>query len=674
MSKIIDKQFVYGAQYYRAPTPLPDEWEHDIAKMQEAGIDTIQLRVQWRKNEPREDEYYFDDLDRLFELAKKYKRKVLFKFLMENAPDYIYEKYEGHRKDMNGLPLNPGANGAFYIGGWLPCFDNPDVIRSAEKFVKIMTERYKDKENLLLWNVWNEPRSRPIGDCGCEHSINSYRKWLRERYASITAFNDEFGKGWASFDTVRPPAMPHDYTDLYLWRRWSLSAVTDRLKFMYKAVKNIDDSRPVISHVGMCSITQDIAGDGSDDLANAEAMDFYGTSFPVGDTFDTKMSQSMPLLISDWLRSVSEYYWVYELYPEWGDWGKKISTDNFRYKVFSALACGAKGILYWQYRAERLGLENNLAGLVNIDGSFKAISFESAKIAEFIKDNEEFLLKAKVKEDGIGIVYSQESDMINRVENTGNGAFWDFDLHEGQQYSYKKSLLGSYMMFRELGYTSSWIDARKLTERLKDMKVVYLPECFIISDENLQALADFSAAGGLVIAEEGLALRQENTWLNHTWPAKTASELFGVKITERISTKKGEDTITVSGKNIPAGEYISYLENIDSEETGIWRDGRTAIARKDNTCFIGTSFAASYYDNHEAQGVDYLEVLQELISGHIHSPTLNLPDEVYLRVLETDSERMLFVFNRSGRDQDIKYDGQSFRVKASESTGFKYYK
>ena len=674
MSRIIDTKFVYGAQYYRAPTPLPDEWEHDMAKMQEAGIDTVQLRVQWRKNEPREDEYYFDDLDKLFELAEKHKRKVIFKFLMENAPDYIYEKYEGQRKDMNGLPLNPGANGAFYIGGWLPCFDNPDVVRRAEKFVKVMVKRYKNKENLLLWNVWNEPRSRPIGECGCKHSIKSYRKWLSEQYDSITAFNDEFGKGWASFDTVRPPAMPHDYTDLYLWRRWSLSAVTDRLKFMYKAVKNIDDSRPVISHVGNCSIIQDIAGDGSDDLANAEAMDFYGTSFPVGDTFDTKMSQAMPLLISDWLRSVSEYYWVYELYPDWGDWGKKISIENFRYKVFGALACGAKGILYWQYRAERLGYENNLAGLVNIDGSFKAISFESAKISEFIKNNEDFLLRAKVKEDGIGIVYSQESDMINRVENTGNGIFWDFALHEEQQYSYKKSLVGSYMMFRELGYAPSWIDARKLGECLKDIKVLYLPECFIISDEDLQTIKDFTAAGGLVIAEEGLALRQANTWLNQTWPSKTASRLFGTGITERISTRKGEDAMNIAGRNIPAGEYISYLENTGSEEIADWRDGRCAAVKKGNSCFIGTGFAASYYDNHETQNADYLEVLQRLISGHIKPPELTLPGDIYLRELETEDEKMLFVFNRSDKEQDIKYDGQSFKLKAKESTGFRYYK
>ena len=28
------KDIVYGTQYYRAPTPMPDEWETDIIKME----------------------------------------------------------------------------------------------------------------------------------------------------------------------------------------------------------------------------------------------------------------------------------------------------------------------------------------------------------------------------------------------------------------------------------------------------------------------------------------------------------------------------------------------------------------------------------------------------------------------------------------------------------------
>ena len=675
MTKNIENQFIYGTQYYRAPTPLPNEWEHDIAEIDKTGIDTIQLRVQWRKNEPREGEYYFDDIDRLFELAQKYDRKVLFKFLMENAPDYIYEKYNAQRIDMNGSPMNPGAHGAYYIGGWLPCFDNPDVVRRAEKFVKVMVERYKDKENLILWNIWNEPRSRPIGECGCNHSVQAYRLWLRERFKTIDALNEAFGKGWESFDTVRPPAMPHDYAELYLWRMWSLKAVTGRLAFMSKAVKSLDSVRPVVSHVGCCSVLQDIAGDGSDDLENVKELDFYGTSFPWTDVFEDLFDQNLPMLICDWLRNVSEYFWVYELYPDWGDWGKKVTIDNFRYKVMSALACGTKGIVYWQYRAERLGLENDLAGLVNIDSSFKPISHESANIAEFIRDNEDFLCRAKVQSDDIAILYNRESDMINRIENTGNGGLWNFDCQDDEWYGYKKALFGAYMMFRELGYTPNWIDSRQLAERLKGIKVLYLPECFIISPENVKELVVFAKNGGLIIAEEGLGLRQSNTWLNYPWPSESIRELFGVKIAERVSVKKGNDAFTseeVSDLNIPAGEYISYLENTDSTAMGYWSDGRIAITQKGNACFVGTSLGSSFFDNHQEKKVQYIELLKKLLCKYIQPPITYASQGIYLRILKTENEKMLFVFNRANKNQTIEFDGHIFNVKAKESTAFRY--
>ncbi len=128
----------YGTQYYRAPTPLPSEWEDDLKNMKATGIDTIQLRIQWRWNEPAEGRYEFDDIDELFRLAEKYDKKVIIKFMMETAPDYVFHKYGGTRVDMHGIPLSRGGHGAFYVGGWWPCFENPDVMRKALDFVGLL--------------------------------------------------------------------------------------------------------------------------------------------------------------------------------------------------------------------------------------------------------------------------------------------------------------------------------------------------------------------------------------------------------------------------------------------------------------------------------------------------------------------------------------------------------
>ena len=161
-------EIIHGTQYYRSPTPLPEEWEGDLARMADFNLDTIQIRINWRNNEVREDEYTFDDIDRLMDLAEKYNKKVVMKFLLECAPNYVFHKYGGTRIGPKGEQIRGGYHGAFY-GGWRPCFTNPYVQERAVKFVEKIAQRYAGRKQLILWNAWNEIRNRPIEDCFCPH-------------------------------------------------------------------------------------------------------------------------------------------------------------------------------------------------------------------------------------------------------------------------------------------------------------------------------------------------------------------------------------------------------------------------------------------------------------------------------------------------------------------------
>ena len=38
-------KIIHGTQYYRAPTPLPEEWEEDISRHEEFGLDAMQIRT-----------------------------------------------------------------------------------------------------------------------------------------------------------------------------------------------------------------------------------------------------------------------------------------------------------------------------------------------------------------------------------------------------------------------------------------------------------------------------------------------------------------------------------------------------------------------------------------------------------------------------------------------------
>ena len=66
--------FIFGSQYYRAPTPEPDCWETDLRAMQALGFTETKFFVQWRWSHRAPDRFYFEDLDRLMRM--KARRKV----------------------------------------------------------------------------------------------------------------------------------------------------------------------------------------------------------------------------------------------------------------------------------------------------------------------------------------------------------------------------------------------------------------------------------------------------------------------------------------------------------------------------------------------------------------------------------------------------------------------
>ncbi|MBI4024779.1 MAG: beta-galactosidase [Verrucomicrobia bacterium] len=130
--------FPYGTQYHRAPTPLPDEWKADLREIARAGYTHVQLRPQWRWHERRCGQCAWDDLDRLFDLAQSNKLRVVLKPMLETAPDWFFDELGGTRIGFNGVPIGPFAYGAYYVGGWWPCFDHPQVVATASTFVRAL--------------------------------------------------------------------------------------------------------------------------------------------------------------------------------------------------------------------------------------------------------------------------------------------------------------------------------------------------------------------------------------------------------------------------------------------------------------------------------------------------------------------------------------------------------
>lgn len=645
-------EIIYGIQYYRAPTPLPEEWDEDLSHMAEwLNIDTIQLRVQWRNNEPREGQYRFDDLDRLFDIAEKYGLKVIVKFLLENAPQYVFEKYGGYRVDASGGIIRSGSHGAFYVGGWAPCFSNPGVRESAERFVHEIAKRYADKKNLILWNAWNEPRVRPVGECYCAHCRKAYGEWLKEQYGTVENLNAVFGTAEDSFETIQLPSMNCGYWDMFLFKKWKSGRyLHDAVKLVADGVRKIDQKRPVMTHVGWHSGNQSYVCDLCNDYEVRKAVDFYGTSFPSDPDMDNHRSRLAVQFQADYMRCVDKNFFAHEIYPGLGFFKIYDKPEDMTFKLWSILTAGAKGLVFWQYRAERLGCENDCAGIVGMDGEKRDVAESVRRFGEILIENNALFSRMEPVRGEAAVLYDFDSMLMSAVED-GSDELYDLGRKPDAYEYYTKAHHGVYRLFRDLDMEADYLTADRIGE-LPKYKVLYLSD-YELADERLEKpLYEFVFDGGIVIADEGFGLRErKNLWL------RTGNLPYAGLVQAKLEKRRVRtDSLLLNGKSVTTGPYRSWYRT-DAQPLVKFDDGGGAIYEykvgKGKVLLVAVSAGYSYEAYGEAGWREFIGTYLEecgAIEKKSRGETLR---GIYRRRMASGTERLQVVQNWSGSAAEI---------------------
>lgn len=669
-------ELTLGVQYYRQPTPLPEEWETDLGAIRQMGLEVIQLRPQWRWHERNEGELDFTDLDRLFDLAEAKGLSVIFKFFLETAPDWLFDRHDAARVAPDGTVLQPFTCGAFYIGGFMPCFDKTVVRAKAAPFITAAVERYRDRAGLLAWHVWNEPRSRPAADCACPDSMERYRAWLHDRFGSVAELN-RFGglalsgRG-ADFSSVKPPATFGDYLGWKLFRTFRAEMVADRLRWIADMVRALDPDHPVISHAGFCSVLQDVLEDTSDDRLNAGAVDLYGSSCPnrpddlpaLADQPPDVTAATVDLICAR-LRGVSDPFWINEIYANQGMYRGPTSPAYLRQTSYHAVAGGARGLVYWQYRSERLTTESNDSGLVEIDGRPTARSREVARVVGVLGRHRTEIARARPPRPAVGVVYDFASDLISRIETAAPG---QARVEQGwrEDYPYKNALRGAHLMFWHLDQPVDVIPA-EATDRYPGYRVLYLPCPRTVTTDHAAALARFVRSGGLLVSEPSPGMREPNGWVAPRVPPPPLDTVFGCREERRVLSDREQVLTTEQGEIVcPADLFLTALGLDPGYDTpreapralATWSSGEVAIASARHgagrAVLLGAPLGEVYFRSQSRTVRTWLE---HLLAAHgaLAEPLLTSRlEQVRVRRLVTDGGgfELLFVFNH--RDRPVR--------------------
>ena len=652
------KEIIHGTQYYRSPTPLPEEWEGDLARMADFNLDIIQIRINWRNNEIREGEYAFDDVDKLMALAEKYNKKVVMKFLLECAPNYVFHKYGGTRIGPKGEQIRGGYHGAFY-GGWRPCFTNPFVQERAVKFVEKVAERYAGHKNLILWNAWNEIRNRPVEDCFCPHCQKAFGKYLEKKFQTVEKMNAFYGANEDSFETVALPAMAHGYWDMFEFKKFKGSEeLYNWLRFVYEGIRKYDKTTPIMSHVGFTSAFQSSISDVCDDYAVSKAVDFWGTSVPCDSSMDSHEKRLDYFMLHDFLRSVDENYFVHEIYPGLGMFRWYDTPFDLRFKLYGALASGAKGMMYWQYRAERVGHENDCAGLMRMDGTPREVAYEVQKFGENLKKDMQYFVGANALNADMGIVFDFNSMLMSEIEDSC-GPDYDCNFSTWLCY-YRFAHAGMYRLMKNADYAVDYVGATQ-PEKFKNYKVLYFPYYTMLDNKILPYLQEFLENGGTVIADEGFGMRAPNTWM----------QVYDIDckplMTARLKERRlvNGETLQYNGTEIKIRPYKSEYTVENAQTLMQFNDGTPAVQvvkiGKGKLYLCGFSLGYSYNETQNQAIADFAETIFR-DAGVSKYQYANKTENLYEKRLQNGDKEIVFLFNNADVEKQIALDGEIISV------------
>ncbi len=522
--------FVYGAQYYRAPTPEPEYWDRDFVHMKQLGFNTVKFWVQWRWSERTPGRYFWDDLDQLMQLAERYELKVILNLICDVMPVWAERRFPDCRMvDRRGIPVNTEATVCRQLGGYPgPCYNHPGMLEARKDFFRAALEHFNSCSALLAWDVWNEPehhlnrRGTDSDDnllCYCPHCLNRFREAMAKKYDSINQLNQRWGRCYNSFEEVEASRSPGTVADFIDWREFQLDTLTGEAKWRLNMVREIAPGKFPHLHVVPHTIHCFNAVNCVDDFALAEHCDVFGFSMTSNPAFAISASSSAgnrPLYNAEWHINFGST----ALHP------RVIDRKTFLREAIPQLAWGVRGYLYWQFRPEALGFEAPAWGLIRGNGSEKPVTSHAAEFIRQLTPYLPELMRSHRRKAPVAILKSRRNELFFHTfpQNRGNRLY--------------RSIRGWENVLLKSGVAFRFISSEQLEQNdLAAIKVLILPAAYYMSQKEADAADRFLRNGGTLIAEGSVAGYCHDTGRHSIdLPGCGLAERWGIHEIESVST------------------------------------------------------------------------------------------------------------------------------------------
>ena len=365
----------YGGDYNPEQWPR-HVWDEDVRLMVEAGVNLVTVGVfSWAQLEPAERVYSFAWLHELLDLLGEAGIGVDLATPTAAPPPWLSTRYPDVLPvDVRGARYSHGSRQHF-------CVCSATYRTRARRIVERLVSEVGSHQALEMWHVHNEYACH-VPYCYCDNHAQAFRAWLQRRYGSVEALNDAWGTAFWSqrygdFTEVVPPRLAPTFVNPGQeldYKRFSSDAFLEEFLEERQILRSARPDIPVTTNfMGFFKPL--------DYFAWASELDVVSTD-NYADPADPD-GMMLSAMHYDLVRSLNKNvpWMVMEQTPFRVNWRQHNSgkvPGQMRAMSYQALARGANGVLFFQWRASRTGAEKFHSAMVSHSGMASPVWAEVA--------------------------------------------------------------------------------------------------------------------------------------------------------------------------------------------------------------------------------------------------------------------------------------------------------
>ena len=624
----------YGGDYN--PEQWPREtWLEDIALMQAAGVDLVSVGIfSWAVLEPREGEYDFSFLDEVLDLLAGAGIDVDLGTPTTVPPAWFWKKYPDSRPvTRGGSTLGNGSRG-------MVSPSSPDYRRAAAAITEQLARRYANHPALVLWHVHNE-YGAPISDSYDEHSVLAFRSWLQARYGTLEVLNEKWGTTfwgqvygeWDEIDAPRQSASVSNQAQRLDFHRFTSDALLECYINERDVIRRFTPDIPVTTNFMATNCLSADYWKWSREV-DVVANDHY----LVAERADNHILLAMD---ADLTRSLAGGApWILMEHStgavNWQPRNIAKRTGELARNSLSHLARGADGILFFQFRASRFGVEKFHSAMLPHAGADTRIWREVVALGR-----------------SLGALADVRTSRVHaRV-----ALIWDTESFWAQDFEWRPSVELGHRERIEAFYSALWkrnvtVDFVHPTADLDSYALVIAPSLYLAGPTASENITAYVRGGGTLLVSYFSGIVDENDTVYAGAAPGALRDVLGLTIPEFLPLHETE-TVTLSDSRTGtawADDIVVSSAEVLARYVDGPASGGPAITRNS----FGSG--AAWYVSTKLDGADLDSLLLDVLnSAGIEAARGADGVEAITRSSETDDFR--FLINHTDADQAIEATG-----------------